>query len=69
MTRYDYKELKRNVLENENQANIDRLGEWFQLYGEQYWNGEYYDADDFKLIPICEENECGQYEIKGYQIR
>lgn len=68
---YDYEELKAAVMANQNDdAAVNALGEWFSLYGEDYWNGEYYDADDFRVYPVYRETEIeGEYELMGYEVR
>lgn len=74
MTIYDYQELKEKALSTDStQADINNLGEWFELYGDKYWNGEYYSVDDNRLYPIykrIDDDELEeQYEIIGYEIR
>ena len=39
--RNEYEELKQKALTGE-QKYINALGEWFELYGDRYWNGEFY---------------------------
>ena len=74
MNRYDYEELKEKVLSAEaTQEDINNLGEWFEQYGDRYWNGEYYSVDDNRLYPIyrrIDDDELEeQYEIVGYEIK
>lgn len=68
---FDYHELRAaTIAPNATQDDINRLGEWFNRYGEESWNGEYYDADGYRLFPVVEwdeENECGN--IIGYEFR
>lgn len=68
-TRYDYNRLKAAVEGNPTQANIDALGEWFSNWGIDYFNGEYYDAENFRIYPVFEEVEEDEFELKGYEIR
>ena len=69
--RYDYEELKKKAIApSAPQIDIDTLGAWFDSYGNEYWNGEYYDVDGLRLFPIMEEiDEYGDYEITGYEFR
>ena len=74
MNRYDYEELKEKVLSAEaTQEDINNFGEWFEQYGDRYWNGEYYSVDDNRLYPIYRRiDDDGleeQYEIVGYEIK
>lgn len=74
MTIYDYQELKEKALSTDTtQADINNLGEWFEQYGNKYWNGEYYSVDNNRLYPIyqrIDDDELEeQYEIVGYEIR
>ena len=53
MNRYKYSELlQKATRKNATQEDVDRLVEWFQQYGDQYWNGEYFDADGYQLRPV-----------------
>ena len=45
------------------------MGEWFDHYGNDYWNGEYYDADDLRIYPVYKEVEEDEYELIGYEAR
>ena len=74
MTIYDYQELKEKALSvNATQEDIDNLGDWFERYGDRYWNGEYFTVDNNRLYPIykrVDDDELEeQYEIVGYEIR
>lgn len=44
MNRYDYEELLGKALATNNADDINKLGEWCCIYGEDCWNGEYYDV-------------------------
>lgn len=71
MNRYDYEELKEKVLSAEaTQEDINNLGEWFEQYGDRYWNGEYYSVENgIHLYRIEEEVDEDEWEIKGYELR
>lgn len=74
MTTYDYEELKNKALTTDaTQDDINALGEWFELYGDRYWNGEYYSVDNNRLYPIyqrIDDDELEeQYEIVGYELK
>ena len=72
MSYYDYKELREKALSPDaTQADVDALGEWFSRFGERYWNGEFYDADDGREIrPVYKwDEELDQGEIVGYELR
>ena len=72
MGRYDYEELVQAVKENENQETLMNLFHWFEDYGNAFWNGEcYYCADDLggNLYPTYEENENGEFEATGAELR
>ena len=66
-----YEELKvAATAPDATQQDIDNLGEWFSRYGESYWNGEYYDADEIRVYPVIEwDEEAEQGETVGYEIR
>lgn len=69
MNYYSYQELKAAVMANPAAENVNALGEWFSNYGNDYWNGEYYDADDFAVWPMYKEVEEDEFEFTGYEIR
>lgn len=72
MGRYDYEELVQAVKENENQETLMNLFLWFEEYGSAFWNGEhYYCADDLgrNLYPTYEEDENGEFEVTGAELR
>lgn len=69
MNRYSYSELLEAVKANETPDNVNALGEWFEQYGDQFWNGEYYDADGLRLFPVYVEADEDQFEIVGYEVR
>jgi hypothetical protein len=54
LTRYNFEGLKEKAL-NGGQKEVNALGKWFELYGSQFFNGEYYEIDNqHKLFPVCE---------------
>lgn len=68
--REQYAELEQAALApTATQEDIDRLGEWFEQFGECYWNGEFYVVDDtHRLRPIDEEDEDGDYHRIGWEL-
>ena len=67
--KYNYDELREDATSPEaTQEDINALGEWFSQYGEMYWNGEYYDAEDgLCLYPLYKYNhDSGDVEYDGY---
>lgn len=66
---YDYQELKAAVEASPTQENINALGEWFHLYGDQYWNGEEYNADNFFIYPVYEQIEEDEFKFIRYEMR
>ena len=66
---YSYEELKAAVIADASESNVNALGEWFSSYGSDYWNGEYYDADDFRVFPVLQEVDEDEFEIVGYELR
>ena len=69
---YEYKDLLAAVDENETPESLAALGEWFQLYGNMYWNGSCWDIDGVRgLYPIYKlvDEECEDFELVGYEIR
>ena len=66
---YAYEDLKAAVIADASEENVNALGEWFSSYGNDYWNGEYYDADDFRLYPVYTEVNEDELELTDYEIR
>lgn len=71
MSVYDYQELKEKALSADaKQEDINNLGEWFEQYGDKYWNGEYFSIDNnihlYRIVKEVDENE---WETIGYEIR
>lgn len=60
---YSFEQLKNKALDsNATQNDLSKLGEWFTNYGNQFWNGEYYDINSVcGLQPhyiVDENDEC-----------
>ena len=53
---YEYQELKEKALSGDQEA-INDLGQWFELYGDNYWNGEYYNVEGSRLYPVYGNEE------------
>lgn len=68
---YNYEELAERALRfDATQEDINALAEWFERYGDRYWNGERYEIDATRsLYPIYEETAPDEWEIVGYEIR
>lgn len=65
---YDYTELSAAALRTESEEDLNRLGEWFNLYGASYWNGEKYEIDSTHFLrPIYREINDG-FEVTGYEL-
>lgn len=66
-----YKELEQAALSADaTQEDINALGKWFELYGETYWNGEYYTVNDnTRIVPIDIEDEDGDFHREGWELR
>ena len=69
MNRYSYSELLEAVKAKATPDNVNALGAWFEQYGDQFWNGEYYDADGLRLFPVYVEVSEDQFEITAYEVR
>ena len=71
MTIYDYQELKEKALSADaTQEDINSLGDWFEQYGDRYWNGEYFRVENgIHLYRIEEEVDEDEWEVKGYELR
>ena len=66
-----YQELEKAALSADaTQEDINALGKWFELYGESYWNGEYYRVtEDVRIVPIDTEDEDGDFHRIGWELR
>lgn len=71
MTTYDYEELKNKALSTDaTQDDINALGEWFEQYGDRYWNGEYFSVENgIRLYRIEKEVDEDEFEITGYELK
>lgn len=70
--KYNYEELERDALSASAAADdIARLGEWFERYGRDFWNGESYDINGRdRLFPIYQENDDGvSFSIIAWEIK
>ena len=68
--RYNYDELRRTAIENPTPENLENLGEWFCTYGMDFWNGESWDADGYRLFPTYSEPDVDRdCERVGYELR
>jgi hypothetical protein len=67
---YDYSELRAAAFApNATKDDILTLYRWFELYGDMFWNGEYYDADNgIRLYPVYEENS-DDFDVVDVEIR
>lgn len=53
INRYDYEELKNAAIETNSKEDIENLVEWFEKFGNAFWNGEYYEIDNnMSLRPV-----------------
>ena len=70
ISKYAYTEYRAAAIANPNAENLANLGEWFQQYGAEFWNGEYWDADGYELRPVYEwDEETDTGRICGYEFR
>ena len=68
--RYNYDELRKAAIEDPTPENLANLGEWFQDYGSSFWNGEYFDADGYRLYPVYSDpDDSGNSDLLGYDLR
>ena len=68
--RYNYNELREAAIEDPTPENLENLGDWFQTYGMDFWNGECFDVDGYRLFPVYSEpDEYGDCERIGYELR
>jgi hypothetical protein len=65
--KYNYADIKAAAVSGD-QTAINALGGWFERYGTSYWNGEYYDADQFRLFPVYEADQA-DVKIIGWELR
>ena len=68
--RYDYEDLVSKALSAKaTQEDINALGEWFDRFGSEYWNGEYYEIDsNHNIFPVIQMVEEDVFETVGWEI-
>jgi hypothetical protein len=69
MARYDYQELREKLNGKHTQDDVNALGEWLSQYGDDSWNGEYYDADGLKIFPVYNQISEDEFDLVGYEIK
>lgn len=69
--RYDYEELKDTYLSIPTSENLEKLANWYENYGGDSWNGEYFDDEYIGRIfrLYSEPNEDEEFDIIGYEVR
>lgn len=67
---YSFEQLKNKALNNNaTQIDLFNLGEWFTNYGNQFWNGEYYEINSiYGLKPYYIVNENDDCVIDEWRI-
>lgn len=69
---YAYEELRAAAFaDGATPEDIDALGEWFDRYGQTYWNGDSYDADEgYRITPIYDEDPIRPWQCVcvGYEL-
>ena len=68
---YDYEELREKAMAPD-ATKEDRFAllDWFVLYGDCFWNGEYYDLGGYRLYQVIEMDEDEvQGEVVDVEIR
>ena len=68
---YNYAEIRATALNSRTPEAVNALGEWFSRFGDRFWNGEYYDADDgLRLFPVYGLDEDGEVsDLIGYELK
>lgn len=67
VNRYNYKELfDAATAFDASQEAVNALGEWFDTFGQRYWNGEYFDADGRPLYRLYKKVDEDEWETIGY---
>lgn len=68
--RYNYAELEAAATAyNAPKEAIDALGEWFNNYGMDFWNGEFFTVSESRglfLYPVYKKNGYDDLEVMGY---
>ena len=68
--RYEYQELVDKALATGAKEDIEALAEWFEQYGDIYWNGECFEIDrNTSLVPVYEEIAPDEWERVGWEIK
>ncbi len=66
---YDYEKLANAALKSGKEEDLNSLGEWFERYGNSYWNGEKYEIDSTHFLrPIYREINEDDFETTGYEL-
>lgn len=65
---YDYKELREQAINNPTDENLDSLGSWCEQFGDDSWNGEYFDLEDGHKLYRIEKQAEDANEIIGYSL-
>lgn len=70
---YNYEELKEKAMAV-NATKEDRMAllNWFENYGNMYWNGECYNIENgYGLYPVCElyDEENNLFDVVDAEIR
>ena len=73
---YDYSDLIKCYTNNKTDINLDSIGKWFELYGQDFWNGECYTCEELngRLYPIFKDLGYSRsglyfYEQVGWELR
>ena len=72
---YSYKDLEAAALADASEENLAALGEWFERFGSDFFNGECYTVNaDCNLYPIYEDHfdedgELDHADIIGWELR
>ena len=74
MTAYDYAELREAAI---NHMNDDKatdtardLADWLEYYGEgRGWNGEWWDIEGYRLVPVYEEVEPDEWDLVRWEVQ
>lgn len=71
ITHYDYEELAAKAISaTATKEDIENLAEWFERFGDMFWNGEYYEIDKHNsLYPVYEEVAEDEWEQTGWEVR
>ena len=66
-----YSELEKAALSPDaSPEDVARLGVWFERFGAEYWNGEFYDVDGVhQLRSVDVEDDDGDFHRIGWDLR